>query len=666
MNHQKALTLGSSYDLERHFKADPVGLLASIDLDSVGFCRLYSQMLDSQSRVLAELVCAYIEQHPHLCAFRMINLAATTTATWRRIEGDEFRKDHPGQLDELFQAEAKREHSSQSAADAVRLFYRGLIKLYPDSREILAANFLSFDPLHPSTLSPISEQGDHEPMLQILNYLGHSSERVKDRLHAVLEAQMTKRSEKGNKADHVKVDYSILQWLMGSEYFDLYMLMRATRYVAPSQHRDMPSLRMVINALDSKSAIDVTRCLLGNLGWEINSEKYPRSIGELLVNFSMSNLSSAQGHFNCFKSILKKNLIELHEMGELLERDEFANAVLVDSGFSRKQLATVAAKGRRSPFDRACAGYWRSQCRQYEGSQIPADVFEDLIDIINTSLLPLDTASRAYQILTHSDDVLSAICSDQKTLDLLCQSAMKEALDTSNNRTKRLISSLCEHRDSSFANEVFDRILGAYHQSNRDKIVDLHDVTNKLTAEMIERMVAITPYEKWIETKGDIAPNLPNNAVYLQVLRIASRFPEVRYETLDKLYSNYSWYFLAELDSSMECFEHVDRLMDRFNEHPNRSDVCSLDNRIAFLESISFIGKINPFEFGNESFVQQAWGDFIETMGLSPSDIAKSITTDNSMHKARVAFEQKGQGDEFLRAAKPQHRDVMFGADLGL
>lgn len=667
MNKTSVFTWGGAEELEAAYHRDPQGFVAEVSEDSSYFDQLLLHVIDSRSVSLGEALCAYMIQPGQGCLFYRINAAAISADLWKRNDASTFSKEFPGELGQVYEDQAVKVDSGKSS-NALRAIYKALFKWVPDTRLILRDNFLSYDVNRSIHLAPLTLSDESEVMMSILNYLRLSPEAVRDRIYEVFDEQINYNSKLGTKAKPA-VDVGLITWLKGYDVFDLDYYSDLTSLIDIKSQPTAKLIEFSISALGRNTPLVIARKILGNLDPDHQPTGDYGSLGFYLADWAANRFINNGENKREVKLLLEKRIIKLDEMDSFFTSDSLAEVALQYSGFSVAELRSQMA-GRSLIFDKACVRQWLAGTRRLEkaGQRLSEQHVEDLADIIRSSNQPFTCATLTAMASSGETSVIRLLCEDPGIKDLLLRQSLTEEMDVFAHSIilRKAFRDLCDIGDKSYANQAFMKLLSEFVLRNQTSIVDLSNTTFKLSADTVSNFVAEMPYRRYNSSLMRDEENIQDNSMYKHVLETLGGYQEIYYATLDRLQTEFEWYFISGTEISEPIKREMDSLLSRFREHQNRGNICSLDDRIRLLEYVSFIGVINPFQFQNNFFVEQSWARLIDALSIEPGEVARRLATDNATRLLKSVFDERGQGQAFVRSLQLDKRDAVLGADLGL
>lgn len=667
MKESSVFTRGGAEELEAAYLRDPLGFVAELSEDSSYFDQLLLHVIDSRLVSLGEALCAYMAQPGQDCLFYRINAAAISADLWRRNDTSTFSKEFPGGLGQVYEDQAAKADSGRNS-NALRAVYKALFKLVPETRIILRENFISYDVNSSAHLSLLTASGESEAMMPILNYLGHSPEAVRDRIYEVFEEQI-KFKGKFSDGEKPSVDAGLITWLKGHDVFDLAYFSDLVSLINLKKQPIKKMIDFSISVMGSDTPLSIAQKILGNLDPDHQPTGDHGSLGLYLAGWAANRFVNNGENKLEAKQLLERRIVKLDEMDSFFTNDSLAEVALQYSGFSVAELRSQMA-GRSLIFDKACVRQWMAGARRLEkaGQTLSQQHVEDLADIIRHSNQPFTCATLSAMASSGETSVIRLLCNDPSLKDLLLRQSLTEDLDAYAQalRLRKTFRALCDIGDTQYANQAFSKMLSAFVSRNESGIIDLSNITFKLSADTVSRLVSEVPYRRYDSSLMREEPNIQDNSMYMHVLEILGGYQDLYYETLDRVHAEFEWYFISGLDVVERTKRVMDSLLLKFREHQNRDDLCSPDDRIRLLEYVSLIGVKNPFLSENTHFVEQSWARLIDALSIEPGEVARRLETDNATRLLKSVFDERGQGRAFVRSLPLDKRDAVLGADLGL
>lgn len=668
MNIGEALEKATGLMLERKFHEDPVGYVTAMGHDDTRFARTMGFMIDRQSTVLAEAITSYFQTDPSMSVIHKICGAGGLTGIWRKSDKENFLKDHDGVLNARFEEDYARYPDDSDEAHGVRVFFREYLKIMPEARALLSQNFVAYSALHPSAQARGITIDDASPMLPILAYLGYSPEKVSQRIEQVIDLQIGARASQPYPRDYISVDVNMLSWVQGTKYFDLAVFERGTASQIKAELRQLPLLRMLINSLKANDDPHLVNKSLKNLGFKDFKTQEGDRLGAVLASFAAEHVDATYGRLRVFTQMLKTGFMELEDLRPLLLVEFTVDSVLKYSGFDADDLTGLLAKEERLHLDRALASAWVARAKPEDPEQpISPEDYAELHKLITESFMPFDTAAKGCMILGHTGDIVEGILADESVRALLSAQSLIEPLRVDKSPYRRLIKNLCVTNDADYSETMFERMLEAHRKSDISGAITLNELTTKISADTLDRYVHELPYTKdKFGGAGSQERGMISNNFMLHIFGIVAKMPAMKYSTFDRLYEAAEVYWPEFTSPANEYQTKAAEVIKSLQEAPDRRAECSVADRIRIMEALSYLQKLNAFEFAESPFINQAWEQLIDTFDLKPSVLAKHMMHEEGALSVRKIMVERGLGKEFMLAAKSADRDAMLAADLGL
>lgn len=668
MNIGDALEKATGMMLERKFHEDPVGYVTAMGYDDTRFARTMGFMIDRQSTVLAEAITSYFQTDPSMSVIHKICGAGGITGIWRNSDKENFLKDHDGVLDARFEEDYARYPNDSHEAHGVRVFFREYLKIMPEARVLLSRNFVSYNPLHPGAQTRGITINDSSPMLPILAYLGYSPEKVAQRIEQVIDLQVEAKTTPPNPRKYLDVDVNLLSWVQGTKYFDLAVFERAAANQRPDRLLQHPLLRLLINSLKADDDPHLVRKALMSLHYKDFKTKEDDRLGAVLASFAAEHVDATYSLQRILSQLLSTGIMELEHLRPLVLGETTVERVVKHSGFGADELASLVTKDERLYLDRALASAWIVRAKPEDPDQpISPEAYAELRKLIVDSFMPLDTAARACLVLGHTGDIVEGVLADDSVRTLLSAQSLIEPLRVEKSPYRRFIKNLCETNDASYSESMFERMLDAHRKQDIAGAIALNELTTKISADTLDRYVHELPYTKdKFGGSGEQEPGMLGNNFMLHIFGIVSKMPAMKYSTFDRLYEAAEVYWPEFTHTENKYQGKAADVIKALQEAADRSAECSIADRIGIMEALSYLQKLNAFEFAESPFINQAWEQLIDTFNLKPAVLAQHLMHEEGILSVRKIMVERGLGREFMVAAKSTDRDAILAADLGL